>query len=126
MKTAQDLVAAAKQKIREITIDEAGNAIQHAGLVIDVREPDEYQQGHLSGAINIPRGMLEFRMGSTPALEARDQAIVLYCKTSGRSALAAAALQEMGYVDVVSVTGGFDAWVDAGKPVVKPDLPKFD
>jgi len=126
MKTAQDLVAAAKQKIREITIDEAGNAIQHAGLVIDVREPDEYQQGHLSGAINIPRGMLEFRMGSMPALEARDQAIVLYCKTSGRSALAAAALQEMGYVDVVSVTGGFDAWVDAGKPVVKPDLPKFD
>lgn len=125
MKTAQDLVAAAKQKIREINLDEAAAAIQNASLLIDVREPAEFQQGHLAGAINIPRGMLEFRMGSTPALEQRDQAIVLYCKTSGRSALAASSLHEMGYVDVVSVTGGFDAWVEAGKPVVKPDLPEF-
>lgn len=125
MKTAQDLVAAAKQKIREINLDEAATAIQNASLLIDVREPAEFQQGHLAGAINIPRGMLEFRMGSSPALEQRDQAIVLYCKTSGRSALAASSLQEMGYVDVVSVTGGFDAWVEAGKPVVKPDLPEF-
>lgn len=125
MKTAQDLVAAAKQKIREISVDEAGAAIQNASLLIDVREPAEFQQGHLAGAINIPRGMLEFRMGSTPALEQRDQTIVLYCKTSGRSALAAVALQEMGYVDVVSLTGGFDAWVGAGKAVVKPDLPEF-
>jgi rhodanese-related sulfurtransferase len=61
-----------------------------------------------------------------PALQARDTKVVLYCKTSGRAALAGAALQDMGYLNVQNIAGGFDAWVAAGKPVAKPDAPSFD
>lgn len=125
MKTAQDLVAEAKKQINEISVSEAGPAIQQAQLLLDVREPAEYQQGHLPSAINIPRGLLEFKIGSAPEFEARDQAIVLYCKTSGRAALAAASLQQMGYVNITSIAGGYDAWVAAGMETVKPNLPEF-
>ncbi|HAC26230.1 MAG TPA: sulfurtransferase, partial [Marinobacter hydrocarbonoclasticus] len=52
--------------------------------------------------------------------------IVLYCKTSGRAALSAKALKEMGYMNVQSIEGGFDAWLEAGKEVAQPDLPKFE
>ena len=126
MKTAQDLVAEAKKHIIEVSVADAAPAIQAAALLIDVREPAEYQQGHLAGAINIPRGLLEFKMGGTPELESRDLAIVLYCKTSGRAALSAAALQQMGYVNLTSIAGGYDAWVEAGLETVKPSLPEFD
>jgi rhodanese-related sulfurtransferase len=57
---------------------------------------------------------------------ARDLNIVLYCKTSGRAALAAQTLQAMGYKSVTSIAGGIDAWIQAGKPIVKPKLPSFD
>jgi rhodanese-related sulfurtransferase len=126
MKTAQDLVAAAKKDIQEVTLAEADQAIEHADLLIDVRESEEYRTSHIPGAINISRGMLEFKFSNDPALENRNMKIVCYCKTSGRAALSAKALQEMGYRHVQSVEGGFDAWQDAGKPVVKPDLPSFD
>ena len=76
--------------------------------------------------MNIPRGLLEFRMSSTPDYEPRDKKIVIYCKTSGRAALAAAALLDMGYLSVQSIAGGIDAWQAAGKPVVQPSLPNFD
>ena len=70
--------------------------------------------------------MLEFKMSGNPALSARDISIVLYCKTSGRAALAACALHDMGYLNVKSISGGFDAWTAAGKSVVKPSLPTFE
>jgi rhodanese-related sulfurtransferase len=126
MKSAHDLVLAAKSRIQEVPLADAEQAIRDAQVLIDVREADEYAAGHIPGAIHISRGMLEFRMSGAPELAARDQAIVLYCKTSGRAALAAAALQEMGYLQVRSITGGFDAWVAAGKPVAKPAMPAFD
>ena len=126
MKTAHDLVSQAKTDIREITLPEADEAIQQADVLIDVREADEYAAGHLPGAIHASRGMLEFKLSNTPALTPRDLNIVLYCKTSGRAALAACVLQDMGYVNVRSIAGGFDAWAAAGKPVVKPVLPTFE
>lgn len=95
-------------------------------MLIDVREADEFREGHIAGALNIPRGLLEFKLSGTPELAARDMSIVLYCKTSGRAALSAAALQDMGYLHVQSIAGGFDAWVGANKPVVKPSLPSFE
>lgn len=125
MKTAQDLVAAAKAHITEIPLSGAPAALAQAELVLDVREPDEYAAGHLPGAINIPRGLLEFRLGSAPALDRRDLKVLLYCKTSGRAALAAATMKEMGYLDVQSVAGGFDAWQAAGLPVSRPDPVNF-
>lgn len=115
-----------KSQIHEIALDQAEQALPNAKLVLDVREPDEYRAGHLPGAVNIPRGLLEFKMSATPAYDARDLAIVLYCKTSGRAALAAQALKAMGYTNVSSIEGGFDAWAAAGKTVVKPDQPSFE
>ncbi|MBL8349935.1 MAG: sulfurtransferase [Burkholderiaceae bacterium] len=126
MKTAHDLVVAARGRVHEVPLAEAEQAIQRADVVIDVREADEFAGGHLPGAIHASRGLLEFRLSSTPALTARDLKVVVYCKTSGRAALAAVAMQEMGYLDVVSIAGGFDAWVAAGKPVVRPEPPNFD
>lgn len=126
MKTAHDLVAEAKQQIAEVSLDEAELAVQQADVLIDVREPDEYQSGHLPGAINIPRGMLEFRLSNDDALSARDLNLVLYCKTSGRAALSALSLKAMGYLHVQSIAGGFDAWAGADKPVTQPALPDFE
>ena len=126
MKTAHDLVVAAKARILEVTVDEAEQAVREADVLLDVREAEEYAAGHLPGAIHASRGMLEFKLSSNPALSARDLKIVLYCKTSGRAALAACALHDMGYLSVKSISGGFDAWVNTGKPVVKPSLPTFE
>jgi len=125
MKTALDLVAAAKAHVHEIDIDAADAAIRDADVLIDVREADEFAAGHIPGAINVPRGVLEFKLSSTPELDARDLRVLLYCKTSGRAALSACALQEMGYVRVQSIAGGFDAWAAAGKPIGRPSLPAF-
>jgi rhodanese-related sulfurtransferase len=126
MKTAHDLVAAAKARIQEISLDHAEQAILDADVLIDVREADEYAAGHIAGAIHVPRGLLEFKLGNTPELSARDLKIVLYCKNSGRASLAACSLHDMGYLKVTSITGGIDAWIDAGKPIAKPALPAFD
>jgi rhodanese-related sulfurtransferase len=126
MKSAHDLVMAAKARIQEVAIADAEQAIREAGVLIDVREADEFAAGHLPGAIHASRGLLEFKLSNNPELSARDLKIVLYCKTSGRAALAACALHDMGYLDVKSIGGGFDAWVAAGKPVVKPSLPAFE
>jgi rhodanese-related sulfurtransferase len=126
MKTAHDLVSAAKARIQEISIADAEQAIRDADILLDVREADEFAAGHLPGAVHASRGMLEFKMSGNPALSVRDISIVLYCKTSGRAALAACALDDMGYLNVKSISGGFDAWVAAGKSVVKPSLPTFE
>jgi rhodanese-related sulfurtransferase len=126
MKTAHDLVAAAKARVSEVSVAEAEQAIREASVLVDVREADEYAAGHLPGAVHISRGMLELRFSGMPALQSREIKIVLYCKTSGRAALAGAALQDMGYLNVQNIAGGFDAWVAAGKPVAKPDTPSFD
>jgi len=126
MKTAHDLVAAAKTRVQEIPVTDAEQAIRDADVLVDVREADEFAAGHVPGAVHISRGMLEFKFSANPALQPRDLNIVLYCKTSGRAALAAAALHDMGYLSVRSIAGGFDAWAAAGKPVAKPETPSFE
>lgn len=125
MTSAQELVAAAKQAIREVEVKNAAAAIEAADVLIDVREPEEFVAGHIPNAISMPRGMLEFQLESHPELSNRATKIVLYCKTSGRAALAAQSLQAMGYQSVVSILGGFDAWVEAGQAVAKASLPSF-
>lgn len=126
MKTAHDLVGIAKSRIQEVPLEDAEPAIREADVLLDVREADEYAAGHLPGAIHASRGVLEFKLSSSPELSSRDLKVVLYCKTSGRAALAACALHDMGYLHVKSISGGFDAWVAAGKPIVKPSLPVFE
>jgi len=125
MKSALDLVAEAKARIHEVGLGEAEAAIREADVLIDVREPDEYRSGHIPGSVNVPRGLLEFKLSSDPALADRGLRCVIYCKSSGRAALAAAAMLDMGYMHVKSLAGGFDAWSEAGLPRVKPDTPEF-
>ena len=126
MKTAHDLVEEARQHIDEGSPEAAETLMREADAVIDVREPDEYQSGHIPGAINIPRGLLEFRLSNSPELAAPDLNVMLYCKTSGRAALAARSLADMGYLQVRSIEGGYDAWHEAGKPIARPTLPPFE
>lgn len=126
MKTVHDMVQAAKKEIREVPLEKSEEAIRNADLLIDVREADEFHEGHIPGAMNVPRGILEFKLTNDPALEDRALNMVIYCKNSGRSALSAKAMKEMGYVHVQSIAGGMEAWQEAGKPVVKPELPDFD
>lgn len=126
MKNAHDLVAEAKSCTQEVALKDAEQAIREAAVLIDVREADEFVAGHLAGAILMPRGLLEFKLSAAPTLAARDLKVVLYCKTSGRAALAAQSMQAMGYLNVQSIAGGFDAWVAEGKPVVKPEQPSFE
>ena len=126
MKNAHDLVADAKAHITEVSVAEADDAIRQADVLVDVREADEFASGHLPGAIHLSRGLLEFKLSNAPQLGDRSLKFVLYCKTSGRAALAAAAMRQMGYLNVQSIAGGFDAWVAAGKPVAAPASPTFD
>ena len=125
MASFRDLLNEAKAEIREVTTSEAEALIDGGATLLDVREADEFAAGHIPGAINVPRGVLEFKLSSTPELDARDLRVLLYCKTSGRAALSACALQEMGYVRVQSIAGGFDAWAAAGKPIGRPSQPAF-
>jgi rhodanese-related sulfurtransferase len=125
MKNAMDLVMAAKARVTEVPAAEAPAAVREADVLIDVREESEFAAGHIPGAIHASRGMLEFKLSANPALQARDLKVLVYCKTSGRAALAAVAMQEMGYLNVRSIAGGFDAWVAGGQPVAKPEQPNF-
>lgn len=126
--TAQDLVAQARAVIEEIDPDRL-RAMQAAGVpVIDVREPAEFADGHLPGAVNLPRGVLEFQVdghpavasGADPHLSHRRAPVILYCRTGGRSALAAEALKRLGFDRPLSLAGGWLGWVDAGGEVEGP------
>jgi rhodanese-related sulfurtransferase len=129
MLTGKDLVAAARGRIHEISSAELRAWNARDFTLIDVREPDEYAAGNLPGAINLPRGVLEFRIETHPALARaanpacadRSRPLVVYCQSGGRSALAADSLQQLGFDKVHSLAGGFEAWRAAGLPVFKPE-----
>jgi sulfur-carrier protein adenylyltransferase/sulfurtransferase len=109
-KTFKDLVTEAKQVIQEIDVStlkadlEAGKSCS----IIDVREPEDFANGHVPGAINIPRGMLELEIDEL--VPNQNQPVVLYCGGGSRSALAAQTLQIMGYDQVKSLAGGWRHW----------------
>lgn len=116
--TPMDLVTQAKQNIVEIDVDSTKKSLE-TSLVLDVREPAEYAAGHLPGAFNIPRGVLEFKIGSHPDFQDKQDAhIIVYCQTGGRSALATEALNKIGFSNAVSMVGGFKAWTESGNEVV--------
>lgn len=109
--TAQDLVAQAKRQITEVSAATARQLLSEGNiLLIDTREANEYEEGHLDGAILLPRGVLEFKIGSLPELGDKAKAVLIYCRSGGRSALAAQTMQQLGYQNVLSMAGGFEAW----------------
>src|SRR5437899_181868 len=90
-------------------------------VLIDVRDPDEYRDGYIEPATNVSRGFLEFRVGSV--VGDSETPIVLYCQTGLRSMLAAKALKDLGYSNVVNLQGGYQKWVQSGLPVGKASPP---
>jgi rhodanese-related sulfurtransferase len=122
-----ELVGRVKATIKECSVSEAQECVNTQTLLIDIREPAEFQRGHIPGAVLLPRGLLEFeihglvqRIHSETAGQPEDQPIVLYCGTGGRSALAAETLATMGYRNVRSMSGGLVAWSQARLPVDVP------
>ncbi len=119
MASFRDLLAKAKSEIVEIDTQQAQTRIEAGNvLVLDVREPDEYDQGALPDALHIPRGHLEAQIEGRAT--DRNQTIVVYCAGGVRSAFAARTLQELGYTDVLSMEGGFGKWKDEGRSWKQP------
>jgi len=114
MPSFRELLAQAKQQIREVDTAEADELrAQPGAVVLDVREPDEYEQGAIPGALHIARGNLESNIEGRVA--DRNTLLVVHCAGGTRSAFAAKTLQELGYTNVVSVKGGFNKWKDEGR-----------
>jgi molybdopterin/thiamine biosynthesis adenylyltransferase len=117
MATPRDLLNAAKSEIREIEASAVAAQLDRF-TILDVREPDEYDQGAVPNAVHVPRGQLEFSIeGRLPDKTAH---IAVYCAGGVRSAFATKTLQDLGYQDVVSVIGGFNKWKDDGLPWTTP------
>ncbi len=112
MPSFRDLLSQVREEIREVEPVEAERQRADA-VMLDVREADEYAQGAIPGALHLPRGFLEVQVEGR--LPDKSQPIVVYCAGGTRSALAAKALQDLGYRDVVSMIGGFNRWKDEGR-----------
>ena len=111
--TTMDLVANAKQTITEITVTDAKQVLSDH-LILDVREPTEFAAGQMPGAVNIPRGVLEFQIGNHPDFTGQHAAkIIVCCQLGGRSALATESLHKLGYKNAVSLAGGYKVWSES-------------
>ncbi|HET8991317.1 MAG TPA: molybdopterin-synthase adenylyltransferase MoeB [Acidimicrobiales bacterium] len=117
MSSPRDLLNAAKAEIREVEPSAVAADLHHYAL-LDVREPDEFLQGAIPGALHVPRGQLEFSIEGR--LPDKSVPVAIYCAGGTRSAFAAKTLQDLGYLDVVSVVGGFNRWKDEGLPWATP------
>jgi rhodanese-related sulfurtransferase len=131
--TLAEMIATARAEAREIPPAQACGALDRGriDLVLDVREPEEYEDGHVPEAVNIPRGLLEIRADPTspardPELSAgRFARILVYCTKhpSARSLLAAQTLSRMGYARVEVLGGGLNAWAESGLPIESEQRP---
>jgi len=114
-KTSKNILDEARAQIKSIDIDEARRMLEKPGTVLlDVREGDEWRQGHIPQAVGIPRGFLELRVEEK--VPDHKTPVILQCASGTRSLLAARSLRELGYENVYNLTGGFNAWKDRGLP----------
>lgn len=120
MSNFRELLARARSEIREVTTAEAEALRSRGAVVLDVREPDEFEQGSIPGAIFIPRGQLESNVENR--IPDKSATVVVHCASGVRSAFAAKTLGELGYGDVASMAGGFNAWKDEGREWSKPTV----
>ena len=120
MPTFHEMLLEARRTVPEVSPDAV--APQLSGplepVLLDVREPDETAEGHLPGAVLLPRGQLEQHV---ERLVPRDRPVVVYCQSGNRSLLAGRTLQLLGYTQVASLAGGFGRWSDLGLPRVRPE-----
>jgi len=114
-KTFQELMAEARKEVPEVSAQQVNDLLRNNGkspVILDVRESDEWRQGHLEGALPLPRGFLEIKVeGSVPD---KNTPIIAYCAGGVRSLIAGKALKELGYQNVSSMAGGYAAWKNAG------------
>lgn len=120
------LVATTKSQIKTIKMPEFKAAFdkKDVGLLIDVRNENEFEDGFVPGAVNVPRGLIEFRIWKLvgfPDKTNMNTKMTLYCATGGRCALATKSLQDLGFTNATSVDMKFDDWVKAGNPVAMPN-----
>jgi rhodanese-related sulfurtransferase len=114
--TAKDMVSDAQKEICEISVSEAKDCFDKGGFVfLDCRTDKEFKMGHVPGAMNIPRGLLEFKIDKK--IPDKSANIVMYCKKGGRGCLATCTLCRMGYKNVKNMAGGWLAWEKAGYPI---------
>jgi rhodanese-related sulfurtransferase len=122
MATSKNILDEARATIKQIDIDEARRMLDKPGTVlVDVRESDEWRQGHIPQAVGIPRGFLELRIEEK--VPDHKTPVVLQCASGTRSLLAARTLREMGYENLYNLTGGFNAWKDRGLPLRRTSSP---
>ena len=120
MPSYRELLQQVKSEIEEVDAPQVRELLEspEPPLLVDVREPDEWTEGHIPGAVHVPRGFLESRIEqSAPD---RSRPLVVYCAGGARSAFAAKTLEELGYENVVSLAGGFTDWKRSGFPVQLP------
>src|SRR6266436_3812315 len=116
-KTSKNILDEARASIKQIDVEQARKMLDQPGTVlVDVRESDEWRQGHIPQALGIPRGFLELRIEEK--VPDHKAPVILQCASGTRSLLAARALREMGYENVYNLNGGFNAWKDKGLPWV--------
>ncbi len=117
-------VQAAQKQVKTIGMEEYRKVVENprGTLIVDVREPNEFAAGHVPGAINIPRGVIEFKIWNQvgyPANTQLDQPIVLQCQSGNRASLAAQSLADLGFTRITAVVMSLDDWQTTGQPFVK-------
>lgn len=113
-KSYEEMVSEAKEATEQVSVEEVHDTLSSSEsvTVVDVREPAEWEEGHIPDAKHIPRGVLEYH--AADQLPEKDARIVVHCALGGRGALAAKSLQEMGYTNVANMEGGVKAWRERG------------
>lgn len=125
MKTVNEVVNDVRQCVQEVSVEVFAALNSNDTILIDVREHEEFVQGHIKNAVNFPRGLLEFKLNEHPSVshhcetklalqELAQKDIYLICRSGGRSALAANALKMMGFERVFSIAGGTQQWAASG------------
>ena len=122
--SVKQLVGNTKKEIPTIKLEQFKAAFDQnkLGLIVDVRQEDEFADGHIPGAINVPRGLIEFTIWKHvgfPDKTDMSKQMTLYCKTGGRCSLATKSLRDLGFTNVTSADMTFESWVKAGYPVAK-------
>lgn len=124
MKSRSDLLDEARKEVPEMTVQQVHDALEKGEdrLLLDVRGLDEWERGHLKGAIHIPRGKLEEEVEARLPDKTKD--VIVYCAGGVRSLLAGQTLKRLGYEKVTSMDGGFGDWEDEGFPAEAPPAPE--
>jgi rhodanese-related sulfurtransferase len=116
-KTSGQLVKEAKAEIKEVSVDDVKKMVdaKEKIIVLDVRDREEFETGSIPSAINVSRGMLEFKVNM--AIPDKNVKVVVYCSVDLRGPLATKTLNDLGYKNAVNIIGGLNAWKEAGYPI---------